>query len=78
MAGLEEKDISAQFKDYEELKRLCFQIKRERNSSVIVWICTCTTAIIKMDLEGLTPKLEEEIRLCLHSKGRYSLSSNGT
>ncbi|MFM7441989.1 MAG: nitrogenase component 1, partial [Snowella sp.] len=61
MAELEEADISAQLKDYEELKRLCLQIKRDRNPSVIVWIGTCTTEIIKMDLEGLAPKLEAEI-----------------
>jgi light-independent protochlorophyllide reductase subunit N len=47
--------------DYEELKRLCLQIKRDRNPSVIVWIGTCTTEIIKMDLEGLAPKLEAEL-----------------
>jgi light-independent protochlorophyllide reductase subunit N len=61
MAELEEGYISAQLKDYEELKRLCLQIKRDRNPSVIVWIGTCTTEIIKMDLEGLAPKLEAEI-----------------
>ncbi|MEM7769637.1 MAG: ferredoxin:protochlorophyllide reductase (ATP-dependent) subunit N [Cyanobacteria bacterium P01_A01_bin.37] len=61
MAELEEGDISAQLSDYEELKRLCLQIKRDRNPSVIVWIGTCTTEIIKMDLEGLAPKLEAEI-----------------
>jgi light-independent protochlorophyllide reductase subunit N len=61
MAELEEGDISAQLNDYEELKRLCLQIKRDRNPSVIVWIGTCTTEIIKMDLEGLAPKLEQEI-----------------
>lgn len=61
MAELEEGDISAQLNDYEELKRLCQQIKRDRNPSVIVWIGTCTTEIIKMDLEGLAPKLEAEI-----------------
>jgi light-independent protochlorophyllide reductase subunit N len=61
MAELEEGDISAQIKYYEELKRLCLQIKRDRNPSVIVWIGTCTTEIIKMDLEGLAPKLEAEI-----------------
>jgi len=61
MAELEEGDISAQLKDYEELKRLCLQIKRDRNPSVIVFIGTCTTEIIKMDLEGLAPKLESEI-----------------
>jgi light-independent protochlorophyllide reductase subunit N len=61
MAELEEGDISAQLNDYEELKRLCLQIKRDRNPSVIVWIGTCTTEIIKMDLEGLAPKLEGEI-----------------
>ncbi|AFY74367.1 ferredoxin protochlorophyllide reductase subunit N [Synechococcus sp. PCC 7502] len=61
MAELEEGDISAQLNDYAELKRLCEQIKRDRNPSVIVWIGTCTTEIIKMDLEGLAPKLEAEI-----------------
>jgi len=63
MAELEEGDISAQLNDYDELKRLCLQIKRDRNPSVIVWIGTCTTEIIKMDLEGLAPKLEAEIGL---------------
>ncbi len=61
MAELEEGDISAKLNDYEELKRLCLQIKRDRNPSVIVWIGTCTTEIIKMDLEGIAPKLEGEI-----------------
>lgn len=61
MAELEEGDISAKLNDYEELKRLCVQIKRDRNPSVIVWIGTCTTEIIKMDLEGLAPRLESEI-----------------
>ncbi|HEY9763760.1 MAG TPA: ferredoxin:protochlorophyllide reductase (ATP-dependent) subunit N [Trichocoleus sp.] len=61
MAELEEGDISAQLNDYAELKRLCEQIKRDRNPSVIVWIGTCTTEIIKMDLEGIAPKLEAEI-----------------
>ncbi len=61
MAELEEGDISAQLKDYEELKRLCLQIKQDRNPSVIVWIGTCTTEIIKMDLEGLAPQLEADL-----------------
>jgi light-independent protochlorophyllide reductase subunit N len=61
MAELEEADISAQLNDYKELKRLCLQIKQDRNPSVIVWIGTCTTEIIKMDLEGMAPILEEEI-----------------
>ncbi|MBR8827369.1 MAG: ferredoxin:protochlorophyllide reductase (ATP-dependent) subunit N [Gomphosphaeria aponina SAG 52.96 = DSM 107014] len=61
MAELEEGDIAAKLNDYDELKRLCLQIKRDRNPSVIVWIGTCTTEIIKMDLEGLAPKLEAEI-----------------
>jgi light-independent protochlorophyllide reductase subunit N len=61
MAELEEADISAQLNDYKELKRLCFQIKQDRNPSVIVWIGTCTTEIIKMDLEGMAPVLEAEI-----------------
>jgi light-independent protochlorophyllide reductase subunit N len=60
MAELEEGDISAQLNDYEELKRLCLQIKQDRNPSVIVWIGTCTTEIIKMDLEGMAPSLEAE------------------
>ena len=61
MAELEEGDISAKLSDYEELKRLCLQIKKDRNPSVIFWIGTCTTEIIKMDLEGIAPKLESEI-----------------
>nr|YP_009504463.1 photochlorophyllide reductase subunit N [Cyanophora sudae]AWW13614.1 photochlorophyllide reductase subunit N [Cyanophora sudae] len=61
MAELEESDISAQLNDYEELKRLCLQIKNDRNPSVIVFIGTCTTEIIKMDLEGIAPKLEVEV-----------------
>lgn len=61
MAELEEGDISAKLSDYEELKRLCLQIKKDRNPSVIFWIGTCTTEIIKMDLEGIAPKLETEI-----------------
>jgi light-independent protochlorophyllide reductase subunit N len=60
MAELEEGDISAQLNDYNELKRLCLQIKQDRNPSVIVWIGTCTTEIIKMDLEGMAPSLEAE------------------
>jgi light-independent protochlorophyllide reductase subunit N len=63
MAELEEGDISAQLNDYQELKRLCVQIKKDRNPSVIFWIGTCTTEIIKMDLEGIAPKLEIEIGL---------------
>lgn len=61
MAELEEGDISAQLHDFEELKRLCFQIQKDRNPSVIVWIGTCTTEIIKMDLEGMAPQIEEMI-----------------
>ena len=63
MAELEEADISAQLNDYKELKRLCLQIKQDRNPSVIVWIGTCTTEIIKMDLEGMAPRLEAEINV---------------
>ena len=63
MAELEEADISAQLNDYKELKRLCFQIKQDRNPSVIVWIGTCTTEIIKMDLEGMAPRLEHELKI---------------
>jgi light-independent protochlorophyllide reductase subunit N len=63
MAELEEADISAQLNDYEELRRLCTIIKKDRNPSVIFWIGTCTTEIIKMDLEGIAPKLESELGL---------------
>jgi light-independent protochlorophyllide reductase subunit N len=63
MAELEESDISAQLNDYKELKRLCLQIKQDRNPSVIVWIGTCTTEIIKMDLEGMAPRLEAELQI---------------
>lgn len=61
MAELEEGDISAKLNDYEELKKLCSQIKKDRNPGVIFWIGTCTTEIIKMDLEGIAPKLESEL-----------------
>lgn len=61
MAELEESDISAQLNDFKELKRLCLQIKQDRNPSVIVWIGTCTTEIIKMDLEGMAPRLEADL-----------------
>ena len=63
MAELEEGDISAQLSDYQELRRLCLQIKQDRNPGVIFWIGTCTTEIIKMDLEGIAPKLEAEINI---------------
>jgi len=63
MAELEEGDISAQLNDYEELRRLCLQIKRDRTPSVMVWIGTCTTEIIKMDLEGMAPRLEAELQI---------------
>ncbi|RYE14198.1 MAG: hypothetical protein EOP45_19975, partial [Sphingobacteriaceae bacterium] len=46
-----------------ELKRICLQIKQDRKPSVIVWIGTCTTEIIKMDLEGMAPRLEDEINI---------------
>nr|YP_009315683.1 Protochlorophyllide reductase subunit N [Trichogloeopsis pedicellata]SCW24341.1 Protochlorophyllide reductase subunit N [Trichogloeopsis pedicellata] len=63
MAELEEGDISAQLNDYEELKRLCLQIKKDRKPGVIFWIGTCTTEIIKMDLEGIGPQLEADIQI---------------
>jgi len=63
MAELEESDISAQLNDYKELKRLCLQIKQDRQPSVLVWIGTCTTEIIKMDLEGLAPQIEKELKI---------------
>mmetsp|Transcript_35331 Transcript_35331/g.67554 ORF Transcript_35331/g.67554 Transcript_35331/m.67554 type:complete len:436 (-) Transcript_35331:171-1478(-) len=63
MAELEEGDISAQLNGYDELKKLCLEIKKDRNPSVMVWIGTCTTEIIKMDLEGMAPRLEAEINI---------------
>ena len=63
MAELEEGDISAKLSDYEELKRLCLKIRKDRNPSVIFWIGTCTTEIIQMDLEGIAPILEAEINV---------------
>nr|YP_009548973.1 photochlorophyllide reductase subunit N [Myriopteris scabra]AYW15948.1 photochlorophyllide reductase subunit N [Myriopteris scabra] len=61
MAELEEGDISAQSNDQKELEKICLQIRDDRNPSVIIWIGTCTTEIIKMDLEGIAPKLERQI-----------------
>lgn len=61
MAELEEGDISAQLNDYQELRRLTQRIKTDRNPSIFIWIGTCTTEIIKMDLEGIAPKLEREL-----------------
>ncbi len=61
MAELEEGDISAQLNDFEELLRLCTQIKHDRSPGVVFWIGTCTTEIIKMDLEGLAPRVEAAI-----------------
>jgi len=89
MAELEESDISAQLNDYKELKRLCLQIKQDRNPSVIVWIGTCTTEIIKMDLEGIAPKLEADIGIPIivarangldyaFTQGEDTVSSNGS
>nr|YP_009426047.1 protochlorophyllide reductase ChlN subunit [Deparia viridifrons]ASU94671.1 protochlorophyllide reductase ChlN subunit [Deparia viridifrons] len=61
MAESEEGDISAQLNDQKELERICLRIKSDRNPSVIIWIGTCTTEIIKMDLEGIAPKLEKQL-----------------
>nr|YP_009548712.1 protochlorophyllide reductase ChlN subunit [Gastoniella chaerophylla]AYW15687.1 protochlorophyllide reductase ChlN subunit [Gastoniella chaerophylla] len=61
MAELEEGDISAKLNDQVELERICLQIKNDRNPSVIFWIGTCTTEIIKMDLEGIAPILEKRL-----------------
>jgi light-independent protochlorophyllide reductase subunit N len=63
MAELEETDISAQLNDYKELKRLSLEIKIKRNPKLIVWIGTCTTEIIKMDLEGISHLIEKEIKV---------------
>jgi len=65
MAELEETDISAQASAYEELKRLCYHIKKTRNPGVIVWIGTCTAEIIKMDMEGIASTLESELHIPL-------------
>ena len=90
MAELEEGDISAQLTDYKELKRICLKIKQDRNPSVIIWIGTCTTEIIKMDLEGMAPRLEVDyryssgscsskwVRLCFYTGRRYGISSYGS
>ena len=61
MAESEEGDISAQLNDQKELERICLRVRSDRNPSVIIWIGTCTTEIIKMDLEGTAPKLEKQI-----------------
>nr|YP_009427184.1 protochlorophyllide reductase ChlN subunit [Matteuccia struthiopteris]ASU95808.1 protochlorophyllide reductase ChlN subunit [Matteuccia struthiopteris] len=61
MAESEEGDISAQLNDQKELERICLRVKNDRNPSVIIWIGTCTTEIIKMDLEGIAPKLEKQL-----------------
>jgi len=61
MAELEEGDISAKLNPFEELKGLCETVKRDRNPSVIVWIGTCTTEIIKMDLEGIAQQVEAAV-----------------
>ena len=63
MAELEESDISAQLNDFKELKRLCLKIQQDRHPSVIVWIGTCTTEIIKMDLEGMAPIMELDLHI---------------
>jgi len=63
MAELEESDISAKLNDQDELRRICLQIKEDRNPNVIFWIGTCTTEIIKMDLEGIASNLEREIKI---------------
>jgi light-independent protochlorophyllide reductase subunit N len=63
MAELEEADISAQLTDFKELKRLCLQIKKDRNPSVLFWIGTCTTEIMKTDLEGIAKRLQVELGL---------------
>ncbi len=61
MAELEESDISAKLNDQEELRRICSQIKADRNPNIIFWIGTCTTEIIKMDLEGIALNLEKDL-----------------
>nr|QKV47151.1 protochlorophyllide reductase ChlN subunit [Tectaria decurrens] len=61
MAESEEGDISAQLNDQKELEKICLRVKSDRNPSVIIWIGTCTTEIIKMDSEGIAPKLEKQL-----------------
>jgi len=82
--GTGRRDISAKLNDYEELKRLCNQIKRDHRGDCLVG--TCTTEIIKMDLEGLAPLEGNGIRLWSpvpmvwitpSLKGRYGASGNG-
>jgi len=63
MAELEEGDITAQIDPQKDLKRLCWEIKEDRNPSFIVWIGTCTTEVIKMDLEGMAPILERQLQI---------------
>lgn len=60
MAELEERDISAQLKERTELRFLCKEIQLQRNPRLMVWIATCTTEILKMDLESLAKELEVE------------------
>ena len=40
MAELDEGDISTPLNDQKELERLCLEINRDRNPSVIAWIGT--------------------------------------
>lgn len=61
LALLEEGDISAQLNDYKELLNLSDKIKRDRKPSVIFWVGTCTTEIIKMNLENIASKIETKI-----------------
>lgn len=63
IAEFEEADILAQLNSYQELKRLCIQIRNDRNPSVIIWIGTCTTELIKQDLEGIAPRIEQELNI---------------
>nr|BBK20508.1 protochlorophyllide reductase subunit N [Cryptomonas sp. CCAC 1634B] len=63
MAELQEGDVSAQLNEYTELRRLCVQIKNEKNPGVIVWIGTCTTEILKIDLEGIALRLDRELHI---------------
>jgi len=57
------KDISAKLNDYEELKRLCNQIKRDRNE------CDCLDWHLhyRNQFGGLAPKLEAEMAFRLWS-----------
>lgn len=74
MAELKEGDILAQLSNYQELKRLCLQIKRDRNPSLMVYVI-CTIEIIKMGLEGFVSKLGIGIQVPIVVARVYNLNN---